>query len=79
VLEAMACARPVVAPAGRPYDEFSHGVAFEVDPRDAESIADGLRRAVSAGRQDVGARRAADYSWERAVQAHIDLYRELVA
>jgi glycosyltransferase involved in cell wall biosynthesis len=77
VLEAMACARPVVAPAGRPYDEFAHGVAFEVDPRDAGSIAAGLRRAVSAGRQDVGARRAADYSWERAVQAHIDLYREL--
>jgi glycosyltransferase involved in cell wall biosynthesis len=79
VLEAMACARPVVAPSGRPYDEFAHGVAFEVDPRDADSIADGLRRAVSAGHQDVGARRAADYTWERAVQAHIDLYRELAA
>jgi glycosyltransferase involved in cell wall biosynthesis len=77
VLEAMACARPVVAPAGRPFNEFAHGVAFEVDPRDADSIADGLRRAVAAGHQAVGARRAADYSWERAVQAHVDLYREL--
>ncbi|HEU5065904.1 MAG TPA: glycosyltransferase family 1 protein [Gaiellaceae bacterium] len=77
VLEAMACARPVVAPAGRPYSEFAHGVAFEVDPRDPDSIADGLRRAVAAGRQAVGAQRAADFSWERAVQAHVDLYREL--
>jgi glycosyltransferase involved in cell wall biosynthesis len=77
VLEAMACARPVVAPAGRPYDEFAHGVAFEVDPRDPDSIADGLRRAVAAGNQSVGAQRAADFSWERAVEAHVELYREL--
>ena len=54
-----------------------HGVAFEVDPRDPDSIAEGLRRAVAAGHQAVGARRAADYSWERAVRAHVDLYREL--
>ena len=77
VLEAMACARPVVAPAGPPFSEFAHGVAFEVDPRDPDSIADGLRRAVAAGNVAVGAQRAADYSWERAVQAHVDLYREL--
>jgi glycosyltransferase involved in cell wall biosynthesis len=77
VLEAMACARPVVAPTGRPFSEFAHGVAFEVDPRDPDSIADGLRRAVTAGTQAVGAQRAADYSWERAVKAHADLYREL--
>ena len=77
VLEAMACARPVVAPTGRPFSEFAHGVAFEVDPRDPDSIAEGLRRAVAAGHQAVGARRAADYSWERAVRAHVDLYREL--
>ena len=78
VLEAMACARPVVAPTGRPFSEFAHGVAFEVDARDPDSIAEGLRQAVAAGHQAVGPRRAADYSWERAVQAHVDLYRELV-
>ncbi len=79
VLEAMACAAPVVAPGGRPYDEFARGVAFEVDPRDPDSIAQGLQRAVSGGAQPAGARRAADFSWERAVQAHVDLYRELAA
>jgi glycosyltransferase involved in cell wall biosynthesis len=79
VLEAMACAAPVVAPAGRPYDEFAQGVAFEVDPLDPDSIAQGLRQAVAGGPQPAGARRAAELSWERAVQAHVDLYRELAA
>ena len=79
VLEAMACATPVVAPAGRPYNEFAQGVAFEVDPLDPDSIAHGLRQAVASGRQPVGALRAADFSWDRAVQAHVELYRELAA
>ena len=77
VLEAMACARPVVAPAGRPYDEFARGIAFEVDPLDVDSIANGLQRAVDSGSQPVGVRRAADFTWERAVEAHVDLYKEL--
>ena len=77
VLEAMACGTPVVAPAGRPYDEFAHGITFECDPRDADSIARGIQRAVASGSQPVGVRRAADFTWERAVQAHVDLYQEL--
>jgi glycosyltransferase involved in cell wall biosynthesis len=77
VLEAMASGTPVVAPAGRPYDEFAQGIAFEVDPRDVESIAKGIQRAVASGSQPVGVRRAADFTWERAVQSHVDLYREL--
>jgi glycosyltransferase involved in cell wall biosynthesis len=79
VLEAMACGRPVVAPAGPPYSEFAQGIAFEIDPRDPGSIAQGLQRAVDSGSQPVGVRRAADFTWERAVQAHVDLYRELAA
>jgi glycosyltransferase involved in cell wall biosynthesis len=79
VLEAMACSAPVVAPGGRPYSEFADGVAFEVDPLDPSSIADGLRKAVASGSQPLGARRAADFSWERAVRAHIELYREVAA
>ena len=77
VLEAMACGTPVVAPAGRPYDEFAHGITFECDPRDADSIARGIQRAVASGSQPVGVRRAADFTWESAVQAHVDLYQEL--
>jgi len=78
VLEAMACGTPVVAPAGPPYDEFARGIAFEVDPRDPDSIAHGLQRAVASGSQPVGVQRAADFTWERAVQAHVELYRELL-
>ena len=77
VLEAMACGTPVVAPAGPPYDEFAEGIAFQVDPRDVDSIAHGLQQAVASGAQPVGVRRAADFTWERTVQAHVDLYREL--
>jgi len=73
----MASARPVVAPAGRPFNEFAQGIAFEVDPLDPDSIAYGLQQAVSAGSQAVGPRRAADFSWSRAVQSHVDLYGEL--
>jgi glycosyltransferase involved in cell wall biosynthesis len=77
VLEAMACGTPVVAPAGPPFDEFAEGIAFQVDPRDADSIAHGLQQAVASGSQPVGVRRAADFTWQRMVQSHVDLYREL--
>jgi glycosyltransferase involved in cell wall biosynthesis len=77
VLEAIACAAPVVAPAGPPYDEFANGIAFEVDPRDVDSIAHGIQRAVASGSQPVGVQRAADFTWERAVTAHVDLYEGL--
>jgi glycosyltransferase involved in cell wall biosynthesis len=79
VLEAMACAAPVVAPAGRPYSEFAHGLTFEVDPRSPDSIAEGLQRAVASGSQPVAARRARDFSWARAVQSHVELYRDLAS
>jgi glycosyltransferase involved in cell wall biosynthesis len=79
VLEAMASARPVVAPAGRPFSEFAEGIAFEVDPLDPDSIAHGLQQAVAAGSQAVGARRAADFPWDRTLQSHLDLYRELAS
>jgi glycosyltransferase involved in cell wall biosynthesis len=79
VLEAMACGVPVVAPAGPPFDEFAGQVAVAVDPRDADSIAAGLREAVERRAElgRLGPERAARYSWERAAQAHLDVYREV--
>jgi glycosyltransferase involved in cell wall biosynthesis len=79
VLEAMACSAPVVVPVGRPYNEFASGVAVEVDPLDPDSIAAGLQEAVDSERGGLGPDRVKDYSWSRAVEAHVELYREVAA
>jgi glycosyltransferase involved in cell wall biosynthesis len=79
VLEAMASGTSVVAPAGRPYTEFADGVAVLVDPLDPDSIANGLREAI-ARRSDLGQRgleRAKEFSWRRAAEAHVEVYREV--
>jgi glycosyltransferase involved in cell wall biosynthesis len=81
VLEAMASGTSVVAPAGPPYTEFADGVAVLVDPLDPDSIANGLREAIDR-RDDLGQRgreRAREFSWQRAAQAHMDVYREAAA
>jgi glycosyltransferase involved in cell wall biosynthesis len=80
VLEAMASGTSVVAPAGPPYTEFADGVAVMVDPLDPDSIANGLRQAI-ARRSDLGQRgleRAQEFSWRRAAEAHVEVYREVV-
>ena len=81
VLEAMASGAPVVAPAGPPFSEFATGVAVEVDPRDTDSIALGLRRAVESRDElaPLGRERASEYTWGRAAKAHVDVYREAAA
>jgi glycosyltransferase involved in cell wall biosynthesis len=81
VLEAMASGTPVVAPAGPPFNEFSEGVAVAVDPRDPASIADGLREAVARRTElgPIGQARAEEYSWRRAVEAHLEVYREVAS
>jgi glycosyltransferase involved in cell wall biosynthesis len=81
VLEAMASGTAVVAPAGRPYTEFADDVAVLVDPRDEDSIAAGLRQAIER-RTELGPRgreRAQEFSWRRAADAHIAVYREAAA
>jgi glycosyltransferase involved in cell wall biosynthesis len=79
VLEAMASGTSVVAPSGPPYTEFADGVAVLVDPLDPDSIANGLREAI-ARRSDLGQRgleRAKEFSWRRAAEAHVEVYREV--
>jgi glycosyltransferase involved in cell wall biosynthesis len=77
----MASGTSVVAPAGPPYSEFADGVAVSVDPLDPDSIANGLREAI-AGRSalgQLGLERAKEFSWRRAAEAHLDVYREVTA
>jgi glycosyltransferase involved in cell wall biosynthesis len=81
VLEAMACGTSVVAPQGPPFSEFAAGIAVDVDPRDPDSIAVGLRQAVER-RGELGPRgreRAKEFSWRRSAKAHVDVYREAAA
>ncbi|MEP6909578.1 MAG: glycosyltransferase family 1 protein [Actinomycetota bacterium] len=81
VLEAMASGAAVVAPTGRPFSEFAEGAAIMVDPRDPDSIAAGLHDAIErrAELHRLGPEAAAPYTWEKAAQAHLDVYREVAA
>jgi glycosyltransferase involved in cell wall biosynthesis len=81
VLEAMLCGTPVVTSAGSAMEEVAGGAAELVDPRDVESIAAGIERAL--GRRDelraAGLARALRFSWEAAAAATVETYRKAVA
>ena len=81
VLEAMACGSPVVTSAGGATEETAGGAAVLVDPADPESIAAGLREAVT--RRDELRRRGVDragrFTWRAAAEATAAVYRELAA
>jgi glycosyltransferase involved in cell wall biosynthesis len=78
VLEAMASGTSVVAPDGPPFSEFARGIAVGVDPREPDSIANGLREAVERRAElgPLGRERAREFSWRRAAEAHVDVYRD---
>ena len=78
-VEAMAVGTPVVAARAGALPEVTGGAAVLVDPFDVGSIAAGVLEAcerrvelVAAGR-----RRASAFSWERAADSTVAVYREL--
>ena len=80
VLEALACATPVVTSALAPFDEYlSRDAALLVDPRDPAALARGMlgalqphvRRRVRAN----GLAVARSFTWEASARAHIGHYR----
>jgi glycosyltransferase involved in cell wall biosynthesis len=78
VLEAMASGAAVVTSVGSPMAEAADAVAVLVDPRDVDSIRDGIERAI-AERDELGRRgppRAAGYTWEAAAEATVRVYEE---
>jgi glycosyltransferase involved in cell wall biosynthesis len=81
VLEAMLCGTPVVTSAGSAMEEVAGDAAELVDPRDVESIAAGIERAL--GRRDelreVGLVRAQLYSWEASAEATVQAYRKALS
>lgn len=83
VLEAMACGTPVVTSNCSSLPEIAGDAAVLVDPRDVESIAHGIQRiltdaALAADLMQRGFRRAATFTWTRAAQRTLDVYRACV-
>jgi glycosyltransferase involved in cell wall biosynthesis len=79
VLEAMASGTPAVTSRGGALEEVAGGAAVLVDPRDSESIADGIRQA-AARREDLvplGLARAREFTWARAADGVEALWKEL--
>ncbi len=77
-VEAMAFGAPVVASRRLP---STVGAAFEVDPHDVESIADGLLVVATDGRersrlQSLGLARAAELTWSTIARRHLEVWRE---
>ncbi|GAA1999900.1 glycosyltransferase family 4 protein [Microbacterium ulmi] len=79
VLEAMAAGAPVVAARTSSLPEIAGGAAILVDPT-PDSIAEGVRYALSAefdrdAAVAAGRARAAEFTWERSLRIHADVWR----
>jgi glycosyltransferase involved in cell wall biosynthesis len=82
VLEAMACGTPVVASRASCLPEVAEGAALMVDPHNVEGLAGALElalldmdlraRLIAQGKQ-----RASEYSWRRAAEALLGVYRKV--
>ena len=84
VIEAMVHGTPVITSAGTATEEVAGGAAELVDPRDIQSIADGISAVVNAdattlqNRIDRGLRRANHFSWSATAQGYRDIFHEAV-
>jgi glycosyltransferase involved in cell wall biosynthesis len=84
VVEAMACGVPVLTSSTSALQEIAGGYAYLVDPMDVEAIGRGIADLVTdparrAELIELGKRRAADFSWDRAAQQTLKVYGETLA
>lgn len=79
VIEAMACGTPVVTSRATAMEEVAGGAAVLVDPSDVSSIVEGIgQAAVRRGELvPLGLARAREFTWERAADSVVQLWREL--
>lgn len=81
-LEAMACGTPVVTSDRTSLPEVVADAALVVNPQDTGAISDAMDSLLtdSALRQrlrEKGMKRAAEFSWDSAVEATLDVYKEV--
>lgn len=82
VIEAMACATPVITARNSSFGEIADGAVETIDPLQTESIADALVRLSrdAERRRELGQRghqRAQEFSWTRAARETLALYRDV--
>jgi glycosyltransferase involved in cell wall biosynthesis len=83
VLEAMASGAAVVTSRGTATEEVAGAAALLVDPRSPEDLRDAIARVldepdVATRLRRAGVERAAQFDWERAATATLDVYREVL-
>jgi glycosyltransferase involved in cell wall biosynthesis len=83
-LEGLACGAPVVTSAGSALAEVVGDAALTVAPDDPSALAAALATVlddpdVAARLRAAGPVRAAQFTWERCVDQHVDAYRRAVA
>ena len=79
ILEAMACACPVVTSDTSAMPETAGGAAFLSDPNDPASIAHAIVEAVGPNRdhmRELGLKRASQFTWGGTAASTLDVYRE---
>lgn len=79
ILEAMACACPVVTSDTSAMPETAGGAAVLSDPKDPASVARAIAEAAGSRRdrlRDLGLRRASQFTWAATAAATLDVYRE---
>jgi glycosyltransferase involved in cell wall biosynthesis len=78
-LEALACGAPLVTTTGSALDEVVGDAALTVTPGDPDALAGALREAlhpeVAARLRAAGPERAAQFTWERSVDRHVEAYQ----
>jgi glycosyltransferase involved in cell wall biosynthesis len=84
VLEAMACGTPVLTSGVSALPETAGGAALLVDPASADAIAEGLAsllrdEGLRARLREAGRARARLFSWRRAAEATLAVFREVAA
>ena len=83
VVEAMACGTPVVCSKTSSLPEIGGDAAEYFDPNDIEQMSDAISRVLSdralrASLRARGRARAAQFTWQRSAQIHVDVYRRFL-